>query len=343
MSTSNVAVLAGESDKGQLAAVAQALAATIPAVSTPKLNAAGKAAKAAPKGDTPVGAAKAKRAAKAPSKAVKVNPENGIEGKMPTPATVDRAPRKAVVVPTDKAAGAAKAEAGQGQKATDAPPASRTKKAAAKVEAPTLQAPGVYMDRSKHSKIVVSVGRKLVNYIAMDSAGLELRKASIDKFAADNTLAADYPVEKAAAQYLASTIMKTPQAESMLTELAGKAKGKALASGKVQPVMSKHDDKEAADAMVPQKAKAKEGAAKKAPTGRAWEHAGKKLVLGDKKPGDTIRAGTLRLALMDAIVACAKKGGVCDTVLGMEVMAGKPKLAKVDVEFAVKNGFVKFA
>ncbi len=319
MSTSNVAVLAGESDKGQLAAVAQALAATIPAVSTPKLNAAGKAAKAAPKGDTPVGAAKAKRAAKAPSKPVVVEK---VVGKAATPEQ-DAAAQ-------EKLEGARKV-------------VRKVLRKVLKETAPTLQAPGVYMDRSKHSKIVVSVGRKLVNYIAMDSAGLELRKASIDKFASDNTLAADYPVEKAAAQYLASTIMKTPQAESMLTELAGKAKGKALASGKVQPVMSKHDDKEAADAVVPQKAKAKEGAAKKATTARAWEHTGKKLVLGDKKPGDTIRAGTLRLALMDAIVACAKKGGVCDTVLGMEVMAGKPKLAKVDVEFAVKNGFAKFA
>lgn len=290
-----------------LAAVAQAMAATLPG--TPS-----KAAKAAnvAKGGTGTGAARAAAAVKKPSKAVVEKPA------APVAATEPKATKPA-----------------------------RAAKAAAAPAGPVLVAPGVYM-QGTHSAILVSVGTKVVNYIAMDSAGLELRKASKDKFAADWKHKADYAggAAKAAAQYLASPIMKTPQAESMLTQVAGAALGKALAKGTVQPVMSRHDEKEA-DAVVPQSAKAARAAATgkvaPKPAGRAWDLSGKKLALGEKKPEATIRAGTLRLALMDAIVAAAKKGAVAESVLGAEVMPGKPKLAKVDVEFAIKNGFVKVA
>lgn len=329
--TQAVAVLAGD-DKAQLAAVAQAMAANLP-----KLSAAGKAAQTPAKGSVPSGAAKAARKAKAPSKAV-------VE-KVAQPAMWDPAKGEG---PTAKPA--RKNTPATAKKIMDAKAAGKPAKAAklleaaqaaapAKAAAPKLQAPGVYM-QGTHSAIVVSAGSKLVNYIAMDSAALELRKEGIDKFAADYKLSDGYPVEKAAAQYLALPIMKTPQAESMLLQLAGKAAHKPLAKGEPVLLMSKHDEKDA-DTVVPQKAVAAKAAAK--PAGRVWEHSGKTLALGDKKPGDTIRDGTLRLALMDAIVAAAKKKGSTDSVLGLEVMAGKPKLAKVDVEFAVRSGFVKYA
>lgn len=362
----NAAQLTG-TDK-DLAAVAQAMAAALPKA-TPS-----KAAKAAnpPKGATPTGAAKAKRAAKAPSKAVTVvAPATEQPAKRTRKAKAEKAEPSALGPISDaiKAIGEAKRAAAPKAIKVRAPKVDKVQQdaqiasakavvrgdkegaAQAKLEnAPKAPAVivGVYQDANRHTCIVCSVGRKLVNYVPMDSAGLAVVKMSIDKFVHDWQVVAGYPVDKAAAQYLAGTIACTPQAEEVLRALAGQAAGKPLAKGTPVPVMSKGDEADKADAMpvqprsaAPGKAKAAGAAAPRA--GKAWPNAGRKLVVGAAKVADKVREGTFRRALMDHVVAVAKKGGTTDDCLGKVVMEGKPACAKVDVDFAVQCGYVKFA
>lgn len=312
----NAAQLTG-TDK-DLAAVAQAMAATLPKATPSK---AAKAANPA-KGATPTGAAAAKRAAKAPSKAVTVEPPAAEQPAKP------------------KRAGKPKAE-----KVAEAVPALPVPMP--KAPAAPAVAVGVYQDANRHTCIVCSVGRKLVNYVPMDGAGLAVVKMSIDKFAHDWSLVASYPVDKAAAQYLAGTIAKTPQAEEVLRTLAGQAVGKPLAKGELKPVMSAGDEADAAPVQprsaAPSKNKAKAEGTAAPRAGKAWPNAGRKLAVGAAKVADKVREGTFRRALMDHVVAVAKKGGTTDDCLGKEVTPGKPACAKVDVDFALANGYVKFA
>lgn len=307
----NAAQLTG-TDK-DLAAVAQAMAAALPKA-TPS-----KAAKAAnpPKGATPTGAAAAKRATKAPSKAVTVE----------TPVAATEQPAK----PTR----------------TRKPKAEKAAESAVAAPAAPAVAVGVYQDANRHTCIVCSVGRKLVNYVPMDSAGLAVVKMSIDKFVHDWQVVAGYPVDKAAAQYLAGTIACTPQAEEVLRALAGQAAGKPLAKGTTVPLMSKGDEADAAPVQprsaAPGKTKAKAEGTTAPRAGKAWPNAGRKLAVGAAKVADKVREGTFRRALMDHVVAVAKKGGSTDDCLGKVVMEGKPACAKVDVDFAVQCGYVKFA
>ena len=352
----NAAQLTG-TDK-DLTAVAQAMAATLPKATPSK---AAKAANPA-KGATPTGAAAAKRAAKAPSKAVTVQPEaktkpEGHNSDLATVAKATQVRSKRAAAPKAIKVRAPKVDkVQQDAQIASAKAVVRGDKedaAQAKLEnAPKAPAVivGVYQDANRHTCIVCSVGRKLVNYVPMDSAGLAVVKMSIDKFVHDWQVVAGYPVDKAAAQYLAGTIACTPQAEEVLRALAGQAAGKPLAKGTPVPVMSKGDEADKADAMpvqprsaVPGKTKAKAAGTTAPRAGKAWANAGRKLTVGAAKVADKVREGTFRRALMDHVVAVAKKGGTTDDCLGKVVMEGKPACAKVDVDFAVQCSYVKFA
>lgn len=238
----------------------------------------------------------------------------------------------------------------------------KSKKGASAAKPAGLPLPGVFKDAQQHTCIAIAEGRKYVQLIPMDAGGIAVTKLSKDQFAKrfDKQLA-DYPVGKAAKQFMAGSMPVTPQAKALLDVLAKAEADKPLATGTLVAIMSKGDEKadpdtvqhetleQAAAAAKPARQpatkpgkKAEGDKAPKAPkTPAAYADAGKTIGVGKVNHTEKVRAGTFRFALMDALVQA--KGKKVSDLLGKVVVDGKPGIAKVDVEFAVKQGYITLA
>lgn len=330
----------------EVAVIAQAVAAATPAPEAAKKPAKERIKKAASKALEPhtVGG-------DAPAEL----PAAGTGAKARKEATTK--PGKVVVSTPDAPAPVASADA------KSQPKGKPKGKATKKVAATALPLPAVYKDEHNHTAIVVAEGRKYVQLIPMDAAGLAVTRVSRDQFAAKwGKHMADYPVGKAAAQYLAGNMVVTPQAKELLDVLAKAQADKPLASGQLVALMSKGDEKADPDSVVPQPLEAatkgdkparqpaaskpgKKAEGDKAPkaarTPAVYADAGKTIAVGKVAYAEKVRAGTFRFALMEALVK--GKGKKVSDLLGATVMDGKPGIAKVDVEFAVKQGYITLA
>jgi hypothetical protein len=167
-------------------------------------------------------------------------------------------------------------------------------------------APGVYVERAPHSTIVVSVGKRYVTHIPVGVGALGLVRTSVERFTG-LYCAANEDQHGVAAKALTSAEPTTAQAQAVLRAVAA-VRGQRSTAAPPRRMT------------------------------KPWGFTGRVLKPGKVPVEQVVRPGTLRAALMETITAHV--GEPAESVLGTEVLPGKPRLAKVDVEFAVQHGFV---
>jgi hypothetical protein len=290
------------------------------------LTPAGEAAQPTEKAPAATGLAKAKAAAKRPSRAKVTKGETEVEQMA--------------------------ADVNAAQAATEKAAKRKGKKAAP--EAPPFE-PAVYKDDHQHSVIAVAATAKQVELIPMDSAGMSVITVSRDRFAHDYTQVmqdgAPYPVAKAAKVYLTQTIALDPKAKLLLETLAAAEADKPIASGVLVDLMSRHDKElaeqraaaaaEAAPGEKAPRAKAAKPARERKPVGgkAAPAEAAKKIEKGGVEVHAKVQPGSFRAARHNYIVSMA--GKTVAEVLGATTMEGKRAIAMRDIQFAVSHGFIK--